>query len=161
MACQAEQTRNFSQSQINGITVGLSSGTSGQRGLFLVSKAESLEWAGRMLGRMLPQLRGKHRIALLLRANSPLYQTINQGSVQFYYVDVTQPVSQWLSSLESFRPTLLVGSAQALQLCVHQRLFLRPQRVISSAEVLTPSDKKMLAIHFACPMIIYPVIGKF
>ncbi|WP_339058168.1 hypothetical protein [Candidatus Regiella endosymbiont of Tuberolachnus salignus] len=161
MACQAEQTRNFSQSQINGITVGLSSGTSGQRGLFLVSKAESLEWAGRMLGRMLPQLRGKHRIALLLRANSPLYQTINQGSVQFYYVDVTQTVSQWLSSLESFRPTLLVGSAQALQLCVHQRLFLRPQRVISSAEVLTPSDKKMLAIHFACPMIIYPVIGKF
>jgi hypothetical protein len=36
------------------LTVGLSSGTSGNRGVFLVSRAERLRWAGILLGRALP-----------------------------------------------------------------------------------------------------------
>ena len=47
-AIKAESTRDFSP-VINNITIGLSSGTSGSRGLFLVSAKERALWAGNIL----------------------------------------------------------------------------------------------------------------
>ena len=52
-ALRAERCRDFSP-QVRGLTVGLSSGTSGHRGLFLVSRAEQAAWAGTILARALP-----------------------------------------------------------------------------------------------------------
>ncbi|PTY38812.1 CoF synthetase [Saccharospirillum sp. MSK14-1] len=151
-ALKAELSRDFSQSHLGDVTVGLSSGTSGQRGLFLVSRQERLEWAGVILAKLLPSLFARQRVALLLRADSPLYQTVGKGRIQFHYADVTQPAEQWLAKLEAFQPTLLVGSAQALQWCAHHSQTLSPSLVISGAEVLTPSDRQLLAHRFACPI---------
>nr|MDQ2731854.1 adenylate cyclase [Armatimonadota bacterium] len=47
-ALQAERSRDFSPT-IGNLTVGLSSGTSGHRGLFLVSPWEQAGWAGAIL----------------------------------------------------------------------------------------------------------------
>ncbi|ABC32184.1 Coenzyme F390 synthetase [Hahella chejuensis KCTC 2396] len=152
IALEAEQSRDFSRSQLGDVTVGLSSGTSGRRGLFLASRAERLEWAGVIFAKLLPSLLGRHRIALLLRADSPLYQTVGRGRIQFHYADLTQPQEQWLAALEAFRPTLLVGSAQALQLCAQYGDRLQPELIISGAEVLTPSDRGLLQQRFACPI---------
>ncbi|WP_418178886.1 hypothetical protein ACNSOO_07785 [Aliarcobacter lanthieri] len=54
VALNAERSRNFS-SKLKKVTVGLSSGTSGNRGIFLVSEKESALWAGYILKRMLPK----------------------------------------------------------------------------------------------------------
>src|SRR5262249_29659221 len=51
VAVSAEQSRDFAPT-IDGITVGLSSGTSGTRGVFLVSPAERATWAGLILARV-------------------------------------------------------------------------------------------------------------
>ncbi|WBV66998.1 hypothetical protein PGH44_06835 [Legionella pneumophila] len=49
---------------INNIAVGLSSGTSGSRGLFLVSEQERDAWAGIILAKAMPNgLRSRERIA--------------------------------------------------------------------------------------------------
>lgn len=152
LALRAEQSRDFSLSRIDDVTVGLSSGTSGQRGLFLVSRAERLQWAGVILAKLLPALFEPQRVALLLRADSPLYQTVNRGRIQFHYADLTQPAAQWLPELEAFQPTLLVGSAQALQWCARHSRELKPALIISGAEVLTPSDRALLVARFACPV---------
>ena len=69
VALDAEQRRDFSAT-ISGHTVGLSSGTSGHRGLFLVSPQEQTRWAGTILARAIPDLRPGHRVAFFLRANS-------------------------------------------------------------------------------------------
>lgn len=151
-ALAAEHSRDFSQSQIGDVTVGLSSGTSGQRGLFLVSRAERLQWAGVILAKLLPTLWAPQRIALLLRANSPLYQTVQRGRIQFHYTDLTQPADQWLPALEAFNPSLLVGSAQALQWCARHSERLNPTLMVSAAEVLTPTDRRLLQHRFACPI---------
>ena len=45
LAMKAEQERDFAPT-LQGFTVGLSSGTSGQRGLFLVNRWEQAAWAG-------------------------------------------------------------------------------------------------------------------
>ncbi|MGI0117591.1 F390 synthetase-related protein [Zooshikella sp. RANM57] len=151
-ALRAEQERDFSRSICGDVTVGLSSGTSGQRGLFLASQTERHYWAGYILGRLLPSLWAPQRIALLLRANSPLYQTVQRGHIRFHYVDLTQPLDQWMAELTAFDPTLLVGSAQALQLCAQEHRTLSPKLVVSGAEVLTPSDRALLATKFKCPI---------
>ena len=52
-AVKAEKERNFVP-KLRGITIGLSSGTSGKRGIFLVSEAERIRWAGYILARLLP-----------------------------------------------------------------------------------------------------------
>ena len=56
IALQAEQSRDFYPA-LRGVTVGLSSGTSGHRGLFLISPQEHAAWAGTILARTLPRLR--------------------------------------------------------------------------------------------------------
>ncbi|MEI7582162.1 MAG: hypothetical protein WCJ44_05780 [Runella sp.] len=52
LALASEQQRDFSPT-INGITIGLSSGTSGNRGLFLASQQERAEWVAAILDRVI------------------------------------------------------------------------------------------------------------
>ncbi len=144
LALNAEHSRQFNDSTYQDVTVGLSSGTSGRRGLFLANKAERLLWAATITGKMLPSIWKKQRIALLLRADSPLYHSVKRHRVQFHYCDLTQPLETWLADLERFAPTLMVGSAQALMLAAKHQTTLSPERVISGAEVLLPEDKEWL-----------------
>ena len=65
VAIKAEETRNFLP-MLKGFSVGLSTGTSGMRGLFVTSDRERMRWAGIILARMLPgSLLDQHRIAFL------------------------------------------------------------------------------------------------
>ncbi len=67
-AIEAEKTRNFS-STLRGYTIGLSSGTSGNRGLFIVSQQEQQAWADTILAKALPQsILRRQRIVFFLRA---------------------------------------------------------------------------------------------
>ena len=69
IALKAEETRDFSP-MIGNVTVGLSSGTSGSRGLFFVSPMERYMHAGTILAKVLPgSIFDKHRIAFFLRAD--------------------------------------------------------------------------------------------
>ncbi|WP_433948919.1 hypothetical protein [Paenibacillus taichungensis] len=53
LAGESEETRDFKPS-VQGVTVGLSSGTSGNRGVFLVSDREQDAWTGTVLAKLLP-----------------------------------------------------------------------------------------------------------
>ena len=71
VAVQSEQSRDFAPT-LNGVTVGLSSGTSGNRGLFLASEGAGHVGGGSAstdLGLVVPKEEG----AFFLRANSNLY----------------------------------------------------------------------------------------
>ena len=54
MAIRGEQTRDFTE--MNGeVAVGLSSGTSGHRGVFVTTEKERSMWAAAILAKMLPK----------------------------------------------------------------------------------------------------------
>ena len=100
IAMRAEESRDFSP-MLGDLTVGLSSGTSGNRGVFMVSRAERMRWAGILLARALPpHLLGKIlapwkpplRIAFFLRANSNLYTTLNSRRIAFSFYDLLEGV---------------------------------------------------------------------
>ena len=150
MACEAN--RQFSPT-INGITVGLSSGTSGTRGVFVASSQERATWAGAILAKTVDVLSFKpQKIALFLRANSNLYTTLNKAHIQFDFFDLMQPIKSQLSTLEALQPTILVAPAQVLCELARLHVNITPQKVYSVAEVLTFDDEQRLSAFFKQPI---------
>ena len=157
LAIDGEKQREFLE-KLGGISVGLSSGTSGARGLFLVSDRERALWAGTVLAKFLPK--GKlfgHRIAFFLRADNNLYETIDSKLIRFRYFDLLRDMGENLSELSDYRPTLLVappsvllGIARAME---RGALRINPEKVISVAEVLRAEDAAYLKAQFGLSVI--------
>ena len=148
VALKAENSRNFSP-QINGITVGLSSGTSGHRGLFLCSKKEQNAWAGSMLAKILPgPIWQETRVAFFLRASSNLYESIEKGKITFRYFDMLKPIDSHVDALQSLQPSLIIAPPQVLRQIAAQinskKLRIFPKKIVSVAETLDPLDQKIL-----------------
>ncbi|GAA6617712.1 F390 synthetase-related protein [Scytonema sp. NUACC26] len=152
VALEAEKTRNFN-STLQGFTVGLSSGTSGNRGLFIVSQKEQQAWAGTILAKALPQsILTSQRIAFFLRANSNLYETVNRQRIQFEYFDLFNSVESHIERLNQYVPSILVAPPSMLRLLADARvqgdLKIAPNRVVSVAEVLDPLDEAYIRDSF-------------
>nr|WP_154895853.1 F390 synthetase-related protein [Paenibacillus xylanexedens] len=148
LAGESEDTRDFKPS-VQGITVGLSSGTSGNRGLFLVSEREQDAWTGTVLAKLLPGgLWKPARIAFFLRANSNLYESVQRGQLQFQYFDLLDPVHTLVERMEEYRPTVWVAPPSMLRMLADAyqagSLTVIPEKIISVAEVLDPLDRKVL-----------------
>ena len=157
VALEAERSRDFSPA-IGHVSVGLSSGTSGHRGLFLTTPKEQAMWAAAVLAKMLPQGRlFGQRIAFFLRADNNLYQTLDSRFLAFRFFDMQTPLPQHLDALQQMRPTILVAPASVLaRLADFQnqgRLNLNLQKVISVAEVLETRDAAHIAVAFRRPFV--------
>lgn len=151
-ALAAEHSRDFAP-LLRGYTVGLSSGTSGRRGVFVVSDAERAAWAGTLLAKALPGgLFGQvHRVALLLRANSNLYETVRLPWLKFQFFDLFAPFGDVVAGLAAYRPTVVVAPAQVLRELALQRDRLGglpPFQAISAAEVLDGRDRALIECAF-------------
>ncbi len=148
IATRAERSRDFSRTW-QGHTVGMSTGTSGNRGVFLVSQEEGAQWAGTLLGKLLRRgLFASERIALILRAGATLYDAIGALQLQFRFFDQAQPWQSLVAELRAFDPTILIGPASALRLLADAPGTLRPRRIISVAEVLDELDRGRIELGF-------------
>lgn len=165
VALRAERSRNFRPELDGDLTVGLSSGTSGTRGVFLVSRAERARWAGVLLARLLGpaslrQLldprRPPLRVALFLRANSNLYDTLASRRLAFSFHDLLAPLATHLESLRRSLPDLLAAPPSVLrQLAEAQHagdLTAAPRQVIAVAEVLETDDREVIERVFGVPV---------
>ena len=168
VALQAEESRDFSP-LLRGLTVGLSSGTSGGRGLFLASGAEREAWAGAVLGKVLPQgegyrdrwplvrkwqdvmeklVPGQHRIALFLRAGGGLYEAAGKGRVQFRWFDLMRPLEDHTGALEKYDPTVLMAPPSVLKVLAASGVGVRAGKIVSCAETLDAFDRAALERAF-------------
>ncbi|MBP9722937.1 MAG: adenylate cyclase [Gammaproteobacteria bacterium] len=148
VAKQAEVTRNFTP-MLNNITIGLSSGTSGNRGIFLVSNKERLRWAGIILSKILFQsffdVFKSNKIAFFLRANSNLYTSLGKSKkIQFRFYDLFQEFSEHIKNLNIYKPDIIVAPPNVLLLLAQAKLDnllnINPKKIISVADVLDPKD---------------------
>jgi putative adenylate-forming enzyme len=150
LACarRSETERDFTP-KVGTYSVGLSSGTSGQRGVFVVSDREQQVWAGGILAKMLPDgIFAGERVALFLRADNNLYHSVNNRWLSLEFYDLFAPFPALLSRLQQQAPTIIVAPAQvlrALALAVlDKKLVLDVKKVISVAEVLDMHDRRVL-----------------
>lgn len=148
LAIANERSRDF-DADLGSNSVGLSSGTSGHRGLFVVSSAERDAWVGTVLARTLPRgMLFGHRIALFLRADNTLYESVGSRTVSFRYFDVYADMDDNIARLREYRPTILVAPPSVLRLIASAAdaggFDVVPQRVYSVAEVLEISDEQRI-----------------
>ncbi|MBA2681848.1 MAG: adenylate cyclase [Ktedonobacteraceae bacterium] len=156
VALQAERSRNF-RPLLNGFTVGLSSGTSGHRGLFIASPQEQAAWAGTILARTLHDFRLRRlHVAFFLRSNNNLYEQVGKGLLRFRYFDLMLPLSEAVERLNALQPHILIGPPSLLGFLADERragrLRIRPERLISVAEVLEAQDHERLQNMFNVPV---------
>ncbi|WP_439148038.1 F390 synthetase-related protein [Vibrio sp.] len=151
IAIQSEQSRDFSSSY-GDYSVGLSSGTSGNRGLFIVSQTECAEWAGYLMAKILPNYHQKHNIAFFLRANNNLYKTTQNKRVNFRYFDLMTDLGQHIEALESYQPSILIAPSSVLTRLIKLKPNIKPKKVVAVAEVLEETDKKLLSRYFDQPI---------
>lgn len=152
VAFKAEELRDFLP-DIGGISVGLSSGTSGNRGLFLTSPHERERWAGAILAKVLPKtILCPSSIALFLRANNNLYTSLNSKHIRFEYYDMLNPFESHLERLNRQQPDILAAPPSILRLFAQSKQRLFPKKVISIAEVLDPLDQKLIEETFQQPV---------
>ena len=148
LALKSERERDFS-SDIGDVSIGLSSGTSGSRGLFCTSPTEQNAWVGIILAKLLPNaLLEKTNVALFLRANNNLYENVSSKKVKFRFFDLLDPIENYIYDLEKYAPNVMVGPPSLLRM-IAQRveqgvIKLKPSKIISGAEVLDPLDEAYL-----------------
>jgi|CXWL01.1.fsa_nt_gi putative adenylate-forming enzyme len=149
---EPEARRDFA-ARLDGVSIGLSTGTSGRQGAFLTSPQERARWAGTMLAKALAGgLLGGARVALVLRAGGPLYESVGGGRVCFRFFDLARPLDEHAAALTAFAPTVLAAPPQALRFFAEERragrLPIRPEQLFSLAEVLEPADRRVIETAF-------------
>jgi putative adenylate-forming enzyme len=159
LAIKAETSRQF-DSTMGDITVGLSTGTSGKRGLFLISPTERELWVATVMDRILPpKWYRKQKVAFFLRANSNLYTSVQSAIYDFQYFDIFQPIENLVEQLLAYRPDVLAGQPSILMAIADiltqgnkVKSAWQPQQIISFAEVLHQSDAELLRQIFDAPI---------
>lgn len=132
---------------IGNLIVGASTGTSGNRGLFVISQAERFRWLGTMLAKALPGFwRERQRVAILLPLNTPLYDSANRmARLKLRYFDIG---CDWQTDLTAFDPTVIVAPPKILRQMVEERLTVQPRHIFAAAETLDPLDRAVIEAHF-------------
>ena len=136
--------------KIGKLTVGASTGTSGNRGFFVISEQEKFRWLGTMLAKTMPDLLlQKQRVAVLLPQGGQLYDSANNASrIELKLFNLVDGVEQWRDQLEAFNPTLIVAPPKVLRYLSEENYRLTPKRIFSAAETLDPMDRMLVEAHF-------------
>ena len=147
IAIAADQSRNHTQ-EYKGYSVGLSSGTSGNRGIYILSENERSQWAGYIIGKMLPFRLQKEKLAFFLRANNKLYEASHGRLIEYRFLDLFNGVEEQVADLELYSPSILIAPANVLIKLVRLAVKISPWKIISVAEVLDDRDRQLISAYF-------------
>ncbi len=150
-----EETRDFSQKYKNFI-IGMSTGTSGNRGLEMVTKKEASLIQTTFISRFPIPLRGRFRLAFILRVFSPGFN-VNIGKFQMKYVSPMDTLENIVEKLNQMQPTALSAPSSMLKILAEAKqegsLKINPNLVVSYAEVLSPDTEQYLQKIFATEIL--------
>ena len=134
----------------DGYSIGASTGTSGNRGLYVVSDGERYEWLGVILAKTLPNYPWESaRIALVLPMRSALYKTVTTAPrLHLTFHDLTEGVEAVARRIIADAPDTIIGPPHVLRWLARNDRTLAPRRVFSCAEVLDPSDRSIIESRF-------------
>ena len=148
-----DESKKENKALSKNISFGLSSGTSGSRGVFISSKKEQIIWAAIILAKMLPgkmikqifnPFADKLNISLFLRANNNLYRSINKFGLSLNFYDLNDNLDKNIIDLNNGNIDILVAPASVLLILANKiekkEINIKPKLVISVAEVLEKKE---------------------
>ncbi len=144
-AAEVHAAIDAGEDRVRGYPIGQSTGTSGNRGYYVISDAERFVWLGTILAKALPDiLWRRHRVALALPGFSTLYRSAERGRrIKLRFFDLGLGVEAWAEDLVAFAPDTIVAPPKVLRwLAENGRLTAR--NIFSGAEVLDPLDRAVI-----------------
>jgi putative adenylate-forming enzyme len=131
--------------RVRGYFVGQSTGTSGNRGRFVISPAERFAWLGTIVAKAVPDaFVRRRRVALALPGFSSLYRSASSGSrIRLAFFDLALGVDSWREALVAFAPEVLVAPPKVLRRLAEDGV-LGGVEPFSGAEVLDPLDREII-----------------
>jgi len=140
--------------RLGNLTIGASTGTSGNRGLFIISEAEKYRWLGAILAKAVPDLLWRRqRVAVILPQNTGLYDSARKSRrIDLRFFDLTLGPEHWRKALEDFAPTVIIAPPKMLRHFAAAGFRLKPLRVFSAAETLDPVDRPVIETFFGRPL---------
>ncbi|CAI9410436.1 hypothetical protein ANOBCDAF_02255 [Pleomorphomonas sp. T1.2MG-36] len=137
-----------------GFHVGASTGTSGNRGLYVISDAERYEWLGVLLAKALPRYPFEGaRIALVLPQVSALYGATNRAprlSLRFF--DLKAGLEALAPAIGDWKPDILIAPPKVLRWLAERSPPAGIRRLFSGAEVLDTPDRAIIERGFGVPV---------
>lgn len=139
---------------LDGVDVGASTGTSGNRTLYAVTTAERYRWLGAMLAKTVPGFFLKpERVAVILPQSSALYEAAKQSSLlRLAFFDLRLGPEAWRADLEAFEPTTIIAPPRLLRYLAEQGPRLAPRRLYAGAETLDTVDRAVIEARFDLPL---------
>ncbi|MGE5776440.1 MAG: hypothetical protein ACM33V_09480, partial [Chloroflexota bacterium] len=138
-----------------GFSVGLSSGTSGGRGLSVLSKLERQMYGSMLWTRSgIPAGIWRPRVLFALRTNNPSFMEPRSFGVKLVYVDYTHPIEELVRLICARKLNILAGPPSLLAMIARHRNSLthRIEALISYAEVLDDDTRANLQAAFEAPV---------
>jgi putative adenylate-forming enzyme len=147
---EARRALDAERGRVRGLIVGQSTGTSGNRGVYVLSEAERFTWLGVILAKTLPDVPWvRHTVAIVLPSYGLLYASAAEtGRLAIRFFDVALGLDRWHDALRAFTPDTIVAPPQVLR-ALAERGGLRPRHVFSGAEVLDPLDRAIVEAAFS------------
>jgi len=148
----AEKTRDFSK-RLRGVNVGLSSGTSGNKGVEITSPKEENLLRAAFFARFSFPKKEKINLAFILRVTSPAF-SLNRFGHRLTYIGQLDSMENIVKKLGGLQPNIISAPPSMLKILAREaeegRLSVNPLKIVSYAEVLYPDVKDYLQKVFGC-----------
>jgi putative adenylate-forming enzyme len=151
---EVEKTRNFSK-RLRGLNIGMSSGTSGNKGVEIVTPREENYMKAALFARFDFPKNEKINLAFILRVSAPAFNLDKFGH-RLTYISQLNSIDEIDKQLEEIDPNVISAPPSMLKLIAAEaengRLSVNPKRLISYSEILYPDVKDYLIKVFKCPV---------
>ncbi len=151
---EVEKSRDFSR-RLNGLNVGMSSGTSGNKGVEILTRREEMYMKAALFARFHFPKKEKLNLAFILRVSSPAFN-LNILGHRMTYISQLGSTDEVNDQLQQLQPNVISAPPSMLKIIAREveagRLSVAPKRIVSYAEILYPDVKQYLSDVFRCPI---------
>jgi len=151
---EIEKSRDFNK-RLRGINIGMSSGTSGNKGVEIVTPREEMYMKAALLARFDIPKGEKMNVAFILRVSAPAF-SLNILGHHLSYVGQLNTIENINMEIQKINPNILTGPPSMLKILAKEveagRLRIKPKRLIAYAEVFYPDVREYLKNVFQCPI---------
>lgn len=156
IAVEKEKNKDYLGYYQDHFVLGLSSGTSGNKGLFITPKSLTKKLPFVFLARSgLPLRFLPYRILFMLRVFSQGFNDINAPMISLKYLSTMTPVDEIMDQINTHKINILMAPPSLCRLLLPQVHHIhRPlNMIVTYAEVLEEEEKQRLASAFQCKVI--------
>ncbi len=149
---EVDKEKDFSR-RLHGLNVAMSSGTSGNKGVEIVTPEEENYLKAALFSRFDLPKGEKVNLAFILRVSAPAFN-LNKFGHKLTYISQLNLIEEINKKLYELQPNIISAPPSMLKLIAKEigegRLSIKPKKLVSYAEVLYPDVREYLEKVFNC-----------